>query len=170
MTDMDPLDQLHSRFTGLRLREETTAGRIYVGQDDTGAEVTIVVLVGAAANPDARSAFAEAVWQHSVGRLPGRATVTAADLHTNFPWAAARTSPGEGGAEQLLAGVLDRLAEAASSLAGVSAGAEALPEPALPELVPAEPVSPLPILPRPVVPPGRSWRARLTSQIGRAHV
>ena len=122
---MDPLEQLRSRFTGLRLQEETTAGKVYAGQDADGTEVTIAVLTGqAASDPEARGAFADVVWQHSVGAVPGRATVTSADLHAVFPWAAARTPPGGAGAEQLLARVVDRPA------------APATPPPQLPARVP----------------------------------
>lgn len=102
---MDPLDQLGSRFTGLRLREETPSGRVYAASDGTGREVTVAVLAGpAATDPAVRSAFADAVWRHSIDGPAGRATVSAADLHAVFPWAALRTPPGQPGAEQLLTG------------------------------------------------------------------
>ncbi|MPZ25867.1 MAG: hypothetical protein GEV12_05300 [Micromonosporaceae bacterium] len=103
---MDPLDQLRSRFTGLQLREETPSGRVYAAQDGSGSEVTVAVLAGVAAtDPAARGAFADAVWRHSIDGPAGRATVSAADLHAVFPWAAIQTPPGQAGAEQLLIGM-----------------------------------------------------------------
>jgi len=163
---MDPLDQLGSRFTGLQLQEETTAGRVYTGQDTSGTAVTIAVLVGAASDPAARHAFAEAVWRHSAGAGSGRATVAAADLHAVFPWAATRNPSGHAGAEQLLAGVADRPAlpgpepgpVGAPGLAPAAGGAGLAPAAGAAEL---EPVSPLPILPGRIALPRRSRLARL---------
>jgi hypothetical protein len=165
VTGMDPLEQLRSRFTGLRLQEETTAGKVYAGQDPDGTEVTIAVLTGqAASDPGARGAFADVVWQHSVGAVPGQATVTSADLHAVFPWAAARTPPGGAGAEQLLARVVD-LPDAAAPVPADQPPAPVSPlAPVSPPVTdtPPEPVSPLPILPGRVRLPVRSRLAPLT--------
>jgi hypothetical protein len=98
----DPLDQLRQHFTGLWVREEGPQGRVYVGHDAGGAEVTIAVLAAPLAEqPAIRNAFADVVWRHSVGSQPGRSTVYAADLHAPRPWAAARALAGQPGAEQL---------------------------------------------------------------------
>jgi len=166
---MDPVDQLRSHFSGLRLHEETTAGRVYTGRDNTGSQVTIAVLAGpAATDQGARDAFADAVWRHSIGVVAGRATVTAADLHAVFPWAATRTPPGRAGAELLLAGVAPgEPVPAGSDRDAIPQSPPDSPEPtggpAWPVTgAPEEPVSELPILPHPV-PPARpaGWRSRL---------
>jgi hypothetical protein len=134
----DPLDQLRQHFTNLWLREEGPQGRVYVGHDATGAEVTIAVLAETlAAQPSIRNAFADVVWRHSVGSQPGRATVYAADLHAAHPWAATRGRAGQPGAEQLL-----------SALAGTAPTA-AMPAAPLPPPPPPLPAGLAPVTPTP---------------------
>ncbi|QSB16370.1 hypothetical protein JQS43_08845 [Natronosporangium hydrolyticum] len=99
----DPLQQLSSQFAGLWVRRESAYGQVFVGRDSLGVEVTIAVLSAtAAADPTLRNAFAESVWQRSVGSESSRAIVYAADLHAPLPWAAVRVAGAEPGAEQLL--------------------------------------------------------------------
>lgn len=97
----DPLQQLGAHFAGLWVRQETPYGQVFVGRDATGVEVTIAVLSAtAAADLPLRRAFADVVWQHSVGAGEG-AAVCAADLHAALPWAAVPSAAGQAGAEKL---------------------------------------------------------------------
>lgn len=98
-----PLDHLGARFFGLWVRQQLPHGQVLGGRDDTGAEVTVAMLTGAAASdPRLRNAFADIVWRHSVGSGGERPVVAAADVTGVYPWAAVQVKPGAPGAERLL--------------------------------------------------------------------
>lgn len=129
-----PLHHLSTRFTGLWVRQQLPYGQVLGGRDDTGAEVTVAVLTGAAAvDPRVRNAFADVVWRDSIGSGGEQPPVTATDLNGAYPWAAVRVAPGGAGAEQLLT----ELGEAIGTT-----GHQVPPPPPIPPGLPAASASP----------------------------
>lgn len=145
----DPMSQLGLRFVELQLLTETPHGQVYAGKDFTGAAVTVAVLSeAAAADPATRNAFSDVVWRHSPGAVPDHATVYAADLHASRPWAAIRSSAGQPGAEQLLAG----LGAAPGAMPGSPAQTPASGTPTSGSPVPGPPPPTPPAFPPPTSP------------------
>jgi hypothetical protein len=100
----DPLGQLSLRFAGLRLHQDGTRLRSYVGREFAGGPITLALLAPAAAgDPDLRRAFAEVVGRRSVATDQAVATVHDSDIHADQPWAAVRGLPGSADVDRLLA-------------------------------------------------------------------